>query len=460
MKIIRSIRARRAAGALLVALVMVGLLCFGVVGYLALVQQQSRLSARSQSWNLAMTAAEAGIEEGLQVLNNGVGGSSGDGWTYDGTNYTVFRDLGGGTGYSVTVDNQSNPAVPTIISRGRVRLPALAYSNPMFWFATVGVYTANPATVVRAVRVRCSQGGLFTKAMVARNTINLNGNDIASDSFDSTDPAYSTNGQYDSTKTKDNGDVLTNDTITNSISLGNANIYGHVSTGPGGTVTVGPNGGIGERTWQNTHNGVQSGGNPPWLTHDANFTFPDTTMPSVNGALVPSSGSYNGVAYDHVLTSGTYVMNSLSGSTIVVGPNVRLILTNGFSMSGNDSFTIAGGLANASVTVYAAGASCAIGGNGVINQPGQASRFIMYCAPSVTSFSLSGNGGFTGVLVAPNVNINLNGGGNNVTDFIGSLIVNSVRMNGHFHFHYDEALKNLTNGRFLVSSWDEINPFN
>jgi len=40
-----------------------------------------------------------------------------------------------------------------------------------------------------------------------------------------------------------------------------------------------------------------------------------------------------------------------------------------------------------------------------------------------------------------------------------SSLSDTVTMNGHFNFHYDEALKNRPNGRYLVSSWNEINPF-
>jgi hypothetical protein len=44
-------------------------------------------------------------------------------------------------------------------------------------------------------------------------------------------------------------------------------------------------------------------------------------------------------------------------------------------------------------------------------------------------------------------------------DFCGSLMVNAVRLNGHFKFHWDEALGrvNSDNGaRYLVKSWNEI----
>jgi Tfp pilus assembly protein PilX len=496
-------KSRRRGGALLVAMILCGILCVSVAGYLSLIQQQNRASARSQCWNTAMAVVEAGVEEGLQELNSGMQNPGSDGWSYDGTVYTCTRTLAGASQYTVTVDLTSNPGVPTIVARGTVNLPMLACNAPPGFLAAIGTTpSTDTATVSRAVRVRCGKSGILLKAMVAKSTIDLNGNNITTDSFDSSDPNYSTAGQYDPTKTKDNGDIASNATITNSISVGNANIYGHAATGPQGTVAIGPNGGIGGHSWQATHKGVEPGV-PPWVTHDANFTFPDTSLPSTAGCLTPvgglavtsssqmvttttcpAPGTYSGsistntVAwgksagtyytyiavvystnyYDHILSSSTtkYSLNSLSGSTLVLGDSTTLILPSGFSMSGNDKFTIANG---GSVTVYAGGTSCAIGGNGVINQPGLAAKFILYCAPSVTTFSLSGNGSFIGILVGPNINISMNGGGNNTIDFIGALVVNSVTMNGHFNFHYDEALKNLSgNGRYLVKSWDEIAP--
>jgi hypothetical protein len=69
---------------------------------------------------------------------------------------------------------------------------------------------------------------------------------INTDSFDSGNPSYSTGRRYDPAKRKDNGDVASNLDILNSINIGSANIMGHVSTGPGGTVAIGPNGSVGD----------------------------------------------------------------------------------------------------------------------------------------------------------------------------------------------------------------------
>ena len=62
------------------------------------------------------------------------------------------------------------------------------------------------------------------------------------------------------------------------------------------------------------------------------------------------------------------------------------------------------------------------------------------------------------MMYAPNAALTLNGGGSN-NGFIGSCIVNSIVMNGHYDFHFDENL--LTAGPrrgYLATSWQELAP--
>ena len=155
-----------------------------------------------------------------------------------------------------------------------------------------------------------------------------------------------------------------------------------------------------------------------------------------------------------------YITTNLTGNTLVVGNNVRLVLPKGLTGAENLFFdyttadtTIPG------LTIYAGGTSAAISGNQYINPSGFAGSLLIYCAPTVTSFTLNGNGQFTGVLVAPNANLAMNGGGSSDEDFSGSLMVNNVSLNGHFNFHWDEALAKLNapiDARYLVKSWNEI----
>jgi hypothetical protein len=622
--------AKQAASTMLVCLIICAILSFSVLGYLSVIEQQSLLGRRSQAWNVAISVAEAGVEEAMQHLNVNFANLAVDGWTLTGGKYTHTVDMGNGAQYDVSI---TMAAQPIIECRAYVKgLASLAQVQVVPVFAAVGVNADGSPVAGRAIRVYCKRGSLFTKAMAARHSIDLNGNNILTDSFDSESLTMSIMGRYDPSIAGDNGDIASNDTIVNSVSVGNANIYGHAATGPGGTIAIGLDGAVGSHSWQLSNTGTSQDG---WVTHDSNFTFPDTSLPYSSGKdpsggnvgeqqavitsnLVTSStapgyspwggvqtnvvsttisptypgnmlglttnttttttsgypatapfgvqtnflgtaqsstyqdvagittnvssassgslpnpiqpgtvtntvyrkdkplplpGTYvglietNGVKfnyyeitgytwpvysytypvysytykvivsynvptynyaynlyttnqiwvtnyYDHILESGNYYLSgTLSGKTIVLG-QAQLVAAGGVSMSGNDVLKIVTG---GSLSNYVGGTTLALAGNGVDNEAGLAKNFVCFAAPTVTSVSLSGNGTFTGVLVAPNGDVAMNGSGSTPFDFMGSLMVNSVRMNGTFRFHYDEALGRLGgNGRFLITKWEEI----
>ena len=134
--------------------------------------------------------------------------------------------------------------------------------------------------------------------------------------------------------------------------------------------------------------------------------------------------------------------------------HVRLKVTaNNFSPSG---LRVAGMGANAGqLTVYMTGASSSIGGNSTVDS-GNAANFTYYGLPSNTSITYGGNSSFVGVIYAPSADLTLNGGGNNV-GLIGASTTKTVRMNGHYDFHFDENLLNVSPSRgYLMNSWTEL----
>ena len=577
-------RLKRAASALITALFICSIFSLFVMYYLSLIEQQNYLNCRSQSWNVAISITEAGVEEGLEHLNDNSANLNVAPWTaLGGSTYYRSNSLPDGNSYVVYITNTApNPVVVARAYVSSKSFMSLAQNISAGFFAAAGVSTT-PTVVTRAVRVNCTRTSLFLAPLVAKKNINLNGNNILTDSFNSCDPTKSVNGQYSPGLAGDHGDIASNLGVIDSISGGNANIYGiaHTGTNYSGqpTVSVGPNGGVGSHTWQSSNKGIE----PGWALEDANFTFPDTTFPSTSGYMTPTGGvmvvtsnsisstamnsstypasapsggvttnfsytssatypipavlgvttnflttyvdksniypapgtyvgainvsnggnrysyyqivgiaSYNVPSYTYSYTlystniyyftntyntilygstdlgrTNYYTANSLSGQTLVVGDNVVLALPSGLNMSGNDSISImpfgnvlgsaSGAPAGANIQIYSGGTTCTIGGNGVLNQPGYAIDFILYCAPTVTSFSLSGNGGFNGILVAPSVDLNLNGGGTTPMDFVGAAMVNSATLNGHMNFHYDECLANYKNNpRYLITAWNEI----
>ena len=67
----------------------------------------------------------------------------------------------------------------------------------------------------------------------------------------------------------------------------------------------------------------------------------------------------------------------------------------------------------------------------------------IYGLPSLTSISFGGNAAFTGTIYAPEADFSFGGGGNNTYDYVGSLVTNSCKLNGHANFHYDESLTGM-----------------
>lgn len=436
MKVLSShLRAERGS-VLFVTLIATAILGAALAGYLQLVSTQNYSVARSQAWNRAIPVLEAGIEEALGQINKSLSPSSfsANRWTLVGTNYVKTRDFGDES-YVVKV---STAAFPVIESEGFTRIPL-----------------TESETLSRRVRATTQRTSRFTKAMAADGVIDLRGNNVRTDSFDSSNPSYSNNGRYDPTRRRANGDVATNGDLLN---IGNADIMGRVSTGPGGAATLQSNGSVGDLAWHAGGNtGIQSG----YATDDMNVNFLEVIPPYLIG-LPPAPGVVDGTAYGYVL-SGTdtqYSMSSinLSGNgslnKIMVTGNVSLYVSGNVSIGGQASFIIA---TNASLKLYVAGASTSIGGNGVVNNNASATNFSYYGLPSNTSVSFSGNAAFTGTIYAPQAHLSLGGGGATTYDFVGASVSRTVSMNGHFNFHYDEALgRTDTEGLFVIASWNEL----
>ena len=254
--------------ALLTALILCTILSLVVMYYLSLTQQQTLLSARSQTWNTAIATTEAGLEEGLQHLNDDTANLTANGWFFNGTVYqSPTRTFPDGSSYVSIIDNSADPFNPAVTSLASANPPTFAACQPTAFFALLN-YSPAANSVARAVVVRCTRGNLYIKGMVAKQWIDMNGNNVYTDSFDSANPLESTAGQYDSTKYQGtNGDVAVNAGITNSVNSGNANIYGHVTVGHGGTVAVGSNGGVGTESWVAGNPGQIE---PGWFSDTAN----------------------------------------------------------------------------------------------------------------------------------------------------------------------------------------------
>jgi hypothetical protein len=455
---------RPQGSALLLTLLTAFVICIALTTYLYLVSNQNLSVMRSMAWNSSIPVVEAGVEEALTQVNlvgsvnlavNGWGALSADGF------FHKHNDLGNGFAYDVGIKPPVafGPDQPTIESIGYAPAPAnfaSYYSTPwgMILGGLVPQFSPDKPSAKRKVRVLAKRQTPVQYAMLAKGQIDLHGNNIATDSFNSTNSAYSTNGRYDQTKSRDHGDVATNAQIVNGLNAGNANIKGHASTGPSGSVAIGNSGTIGDKAWVDGHNkGVQAG----HVSDDTNVEIPAVVVPFATG-VTPIGGQYpllTGPTYDYILTNGNYILSSFTGKVLVTG-SAKLLVNSSFSFTGQDQITINPG---ASLDVYVAAASAELGGNGVANIQGDAISFAYYGLESNTSLKFSGNAAFTGVVYAPYADFTLGGGGNNTQDFVGASVTKTSTLNGHFNFHYDESLAGrFPIRRYVVYSWNELNP--
>jgi hypothetical protein len=416
---------REAGNVLMVALVISGITGLALLSYLSLISSQSVMTARSQVWNSALPLVEAGVEEALAHITVSPEKWDTNGWKWTGGYYWLRRDFGDGY-YFVTLSNKS---VPVITSKAYLRAP----------------HSSNQ--ISRTVQVTVATKSGIGPGLGARRKIDMNGNKLYVDSFDSTDPLYSdSSGSYDVNRRKAGATVASNLGIEDAVSLGNADIYGRVATGMGGSVDVLKNGVVGDMAFhQSGGTGIQSG----FSSSDADLPFPPIEAPT-SGKSPPSEKS--GSSYTLLLTNDVYEIGSLKGEVKVYG-KATLIVRTEFDIAGTEAIQLAPG-ASLDVYVYAATATFGPGSYNYSNG-GKAKDLRYYGMPSNKQINFNGNTTFVGVLYAPDAHVDMNGGGNGV-NFLGALMANSVKLNGTYRFHYDEGLAKLGSPGYVITSWNEI----
>ena len=446
---------------LLVSLLTAAVIGIALSSYLSLAANQHQSVFRSMTWNEGVAVSEAGIEEALtQIHYNGITNFSANHWTWglDGC-YHKQQSVGENGAYYDVAVSLADP--PVITSTAYVLAPLTPSSafGMILGVTTSGGTSKNYAK--RRIQVTTTGGTAHGAAVVSKGPIYLSGNNVTVDSFISSDPRYSTNGMYTAALARDNGDVITNgkDGLTANnkplyaLDIGDADIKGHVSTGPNGTAHITSGGSVGDNAWVNAgSSGIKVG----WSANDANVDIHDVTEPFSGNYFTPNRNPGNKVDYNYILDqSGNYKLDGTLSGKILVTNNVTLWVTGDVNIGSGEFIEIAQG---ASLKLYVSGASAVIGGQGIINDTGLAKNFQYYGLPTNTSIDYKGNSAFTGTINAPQADVKLGGGGTTDYDFVGSAVVNSLSMNGHFHIHYDESLKPAIPNGYVVSAWNEVDP--
>ncbi len=289
----------------------------------------------------------------------------------------------------------------------------------------------HPLFVQRKVQI---QGGYpLNYAIFAKEKI-VTGTNFTVDSYDSREG-------YDESDTEDDiGDIGSNGKSSGIITFGNiATIYGHLSTGPGGTVD---------------HGSIyEPPDSPP--THENNVYLPSVTIPENFSTLETLT-----IAKDETIIISEQdhkyeAINFEGNGTLEFKGTVRLYLystTTALNAPGNLTFVLK---PDADVTIYTNG-QFLVKSNFTVQNPGNPSQFQLFSAykvndPDNPGIYIKNNATVTGTIYAPDTNIDIK---NKNCTFFGAMVGNSVILGNNAKIHYDEALKNQ--GNSSNRKWREL----
>ena len=409
---------------LMTTVVILGLVTLVVAALLTIVQRQNNFTARSMTWCSEIPLAEAGIEEAMAHLGNRPKNFATDGWKMSGSNCVKTRYFTNtpGTiadGYFYATIFTSRP--PRIVSIGFGRIPA----QTNYTQRTVMVMTKeNPPPY----------------AIVAKQTITLGGSGSDKpwvDSFDSTDPDYSTDGQYDPLKRNDRAGVATLSSAVPAINTGSGEIWGFATTGPAGIVT----GTVGDGSWCNTTSGLQ----PNHVRNDFNLAIPNVSEPVFAApSAIPNSW---------ILANKDYVISGDLERGFIVQGDARLWVQGNVKLTSGEIKISAG----KSLEIFIGRASgpdvtATFGGNGIQNELNTARSCKIWGLPTCKDLKFSGSASLTGVIYAPHADVRMSG----TSDVYGAITANSFNCTGSMGIHQDNSLFSQGTPLFTIISWEEL----
>jgi hypothetical protein len=452
---IRANQAGTQGSVLLVTLLTAWIIGISLVSYLTLVVNQNRSTYRSLTWNTCVPVMEAGLEEALTQLHfSGITNLAANGWILGAEGrYRKRRDVGADGSYFEVTIQPVDP--PVIVSTGYAAAPAntgkpIGGSSAFgMILGSVGGYltSSRPTMTSRKVQITTQKQTAAAGGLMAKDVIKFEGNGTL-DSFDSSNPSYSTDGKYDPAKRRDKAMVLSNSRTPGAIQLASSAIYGSATTGPGGSVSV-AGGSIGDAAWVAAQTGVQTG----HFESDANVQFDDVPAPfTLASGLTPIPGLVGGTNYGFVV-NGTLQQNFNLPSATIDSDHPMIITGNATLYISGDLVVRDGGFIyldlGASVKLYVGG-SVDIGGTGIINGTSRAKDLSIYGLNSCNSINYSGSSAFIGTVYAPYAAFSFSG----AAGAFGSFSANSISINNNSHVAFDESL-NAT-GEYIVASWNEL----
>lgn len=417
---------------LLVCAVTLGAVGLVLVTYLQLGSTQQILTARSQSWNAALPVAEAGIEEALTHLNWNRGTNlASQGWTGQGNRYSKTRQLApnGEAFYTAEISDLGQRF--QITATGYQRLP----------LATNYVRRTIVATAVRTNLI-------FTKALIAKKHIRC-GQGTLIDSFDSTDPNYSSNGKYVPSKAKDTASVAATSSKKNAVKVDKTKIYGDGATAPKGNFEFKNGGALGDSAWIKSG---KTGAQPGKLSSDFTYEFPLVREPWPKGTgKTPTGGKYKGTDYQYILTTGHWELGKTDLSKPVIVPtNSQAVLYVTGDFKADQDIIIEQG---ATLILFMGGHKFEVADKKIAAEDHQALQFQYYGLPSNKEVRIKKKTDIAAVMYAPSAKIKIEGDG----DAVGSFVGKCIHFKHEGQLHYDEGItkRRTLLDVYVLASWRE-----
>ena len=409
-------------GSLAVTLITCVIIGIVLASYLGLISSRYKITIRSQCWNAAIPVAEQGVEEALAHLHDDSNAPAANNW--------IQGIISGQTTYSKQRTNAD----------GSYFLANLYYSgtNDPYIYGTGFIPTPlDPGSYIsRTIRVTCTNPPTFSYGIAAIYDLRMTGNGpyFASDSYDSSNPLLSTNGQYDPTLATTNGDVAS---VYGPVNLAQHIVAGNLSLGPSiDPSTIGPGQVLGQ------------------TFTDFNVSFPDAELPSTltnpPAASMDTNGTYT------FASSGAWKISSSSAPiNVLPGANVQLRCdATAFNPAMIHVIQSSNGISG-TLNLYQVSGTCNLSGSVTVDSQ-CAQNFYYWGLPGVTSINYGGSSTYYGAIYAPEADLTLNGGGS-ANNFCGAIVAKTITLKGHYLIHFDQALLQWGPKRgYVAASWREM----
>lgn len=418
----------------LVITMVVGIIAVGLVG---LTVQEYRLSLRSSGYLKALHAAESGVNLACEEFaRQAAAGGSLTGFSTNG----VLTNASG-----VAVSSYSASAAPS--------------GSDRYVITSTGLVSLAGATIQRAIRVtvqKTKDTPSFKYGILSASALEIGGSALF-DSFDSTDPAKSTNGQYDPAKA---GACATLATLSSLVSdkknkaafegSGAALVKGNVAVAPGGEIKLT---GSARITGTQTYNTSQT---------ISDIVVPFSMAPSgtINVGPWPNQAQTLTVSGSQDMSVQSLKVTASGILTIRGSGKLRIYVDGETTVSGSGELRIvpSPSTAELKVEIYA-NDDVSISGSGMVNDTYRAGNCAIWGTANCTGVSMTGNAAYIGTIYAPYATVDLRGSSVAIGAFLGA----SVQFGGATQYHIDESLissvssSSSSSGKpYQLVSWVEL----